>query len=237
MPKLTNRTGLIKKDLSDIIVDPSENARKDYTNIDELAAAIERRGELIQPIVIDKDNNLIAGFRRFKAHQLLVDQGKPFNQIECIIRTGDREILNLEENIHRENLSAPELEAALQKMIDSGMTQKEVAQRLNKRETWVSDSLAAGKTREKAEAAGADTEGLSSSALSVLRNVPEKNLPEAVKETKKNGGTVKAAKAQREKLLVPEEKPWPMNIGDAVYDAEGRQVGEIIGRKKIKWMI
>ncbi len=194
MAKLKS-TGIKKIDLSEIKL--KDNVRKDYSDIEELAGSIERDGQL-QPIVISPDYELIAGYRRFKAHEYLIAQGKPFNQIEAIVRIGETYILQLSENIHRDNLKPAELEQALKKLIDTGLTQSQIAARLNKRLSWVSDALAAGTVREKVKT---DTSGISTSAMSQLRGVDDEDLTFAVKETKKNGGTVKAAKAAKDKVV------------------------------------
>jgi len=44
--------------------------RKDMGNIQELADSIDTLG-LLQPIVVDQNNNLIIGMRRLAAYQLL----------------------------------------------------------------------------------------------------------------------------------------------------------------------
>lgn len=44
--------------------------RKDYGDLKDLASSIDARGALLQPIVIDKDNVLIAGERRLRAWKL-----------------------------------------------------------------------------------------------------------------------------------------------------------------------
>jgi ParB/RepB/Spo0J family partition protein len=194
MAKLKS-TGIKKIDLSEIIL--KDNIRKDYSDIEELAGSIERDGQL-QPIIISPDYELIAGYRRFKAHEYLMTQGKPFNQIEAIIRTGEAYILQLTENIHRDNLNPAELEQALKKMIETGLTQSQIATRLNKRISWISDALAAGAVRGKVKT---DTSGISTSAMSQLRGVDDEDLTFVVKETKKNGGTVKAAKAAKDKVV------------------------------------
>ena len=195
-------TGIIKKDLEDIIL--LKNTRKKYNDetIIELAESIERDTQ-IQPVIINGKGELEAGYRRFKAHQYLVSQGKPFNNIECIVRNGEHIILNLIENIHRDPLSAEDLEAALKEMFDSGMSKSDIAERIKKRLSWVSDTMKAGEIRNEIEDSGTDTSGISSSALSTMRRVPKKNLKEAAENIKKNGGTVSAAKEEAGKYKNP----------------------------------
>lgn len=188
MAKIKNKSGIKKIDLEDIIL--KENVRFDYQEIKELAYSIERDG-LIQPVAITLENELIAGYRRYKAHEFLVSEGKPFNQIECIVKNGNLEIIQLTENIQRSNLNPIELENGLKKMINLGMTKQEIANRLNKRLTWVCDTLKACEIREKIKA---DTSDISSTAMSQLRTVNKEDLPEVIKEIKENGSTVQAVK-------------------------------------------
>lgn len=214
MAKLKSNSALKKLDLDDIIL--LDNVRFEYEEIEETARSIERDG-LIQPVTINSKNELTAGYRRYKAHKLLVSEGKPFNQIECIVRSGDFNILNLTENIHRSDLKPIELEKGLKKLIDKGMSQTEIAQRLNKRLTWVSDCLAGGKVREVAEEAGVDTTGLSTTAMSQIRKVPEDKIPETVEKVKKKGGTVKAAK-------IISNEGCSLKMGDFLFDRLGEKV-------------
>ena len=87
----------MKLKLSDITV--GERFRKEFTDIDVLAVSIKKHG-LIQPIVVDENNNLIAGERRFKAHEFLklseieVTHFKDLNELE-------KKEIELEENIQR----------------------------------------------------------------------------------------------------------------------------------------
>lgn len=54
----------------DSIVIPKDRARKDLGDIEALAASIEQVG-LLQPVVLDKNNRLIAGRRRIEAMRKL----------------------------------------------------------------------------------------------------------------------------------------------------------------------
>jgi ParB/RepB/Spo0J family partition protein len=189
MAKL-NKSNLKKIDLEDIIL--KDNVRKVYNNILELAGSIKREG-LLQPVVVaineDGEYELTAGYRRYYAHKYLVEHGEPFNQIQAIVRQGDFEIIQLIENIHRDDLSPTELEQGLKRMIDSGMSQVDIAERLNKSKSWVCDGLKANEVRTTVESQGVSTEGISTSAISKMRKIPEDDLKIVV-----NGGTVAAVK-------------------------------------------
>src|SRR4029077_13011990 len=80
--------------------------RKFFGDIEALANSIARFG-LLTPIVLDNDNNLIAGHRRLMAIQHL---GKPeicFRRIDALDPV-QRAELELEENIRRKELEWPE---------------------------------------------------------------------------------------------------------------------------------
>ncbi len=87
--------------LKDVIV--KDRMRKDFPNIDKLAESISLHGQ-IAPIVLDENNVLIAGERRYKAHQLLKKE-----TIDVIYRSELSELqkkeIELEENIQRESFT------------------------------------------------------------------------------------------------------------------------------------
>jgi DNA modification methylase len=84
----------------------TDRQRKDFGNIEEFANSLARYG-LLHPIVIDEDNNLIAGHRRVLAAMQL-----GWTDIEAVQRGGLDELarreLELEENIRRKDLVWPE---------------------------------------------------------------------------------------------------------------------------------
>jgi len=98
--------------LADIHV--GDRQRSLYSNIDKLAASLARYG-LIQPIVLDDSNNLIAGGRRLRAAQSLSWTSIPF------VRFGEltddaRAELELEENVRREALTWQETCTAIMRI-------------------------------------------------------------------------------------------------------------------------
>jgi len=195
-----------KIDLSQI--NKTDNIRKQYDDIESLARSIERDGQL-QPIgVVEQENgtfNMLYGFRRLNAFLFLCDEGKDFNQIEAKITTGDPSIIQLIENIHRDNLKPEEFEDALKILFDSGLSQKEIAERLNIRQTRVSDTLAGKKVRDSLKEKDIDTSELSTTAVSLLRSVPEEKQKEVVERINEIGGTVRAVKETVKETIVD---PW-----------------------------
>uniref|UniRef100_A0A6M3K2P8 Putative methyltransferase n=1 Tax=viral metagenome TaxID=1070528 RepID=A0A6M3K2P8_9ZZZZ len=85
-------------------------------DIEKLAESIRLIG-LMHPIVIDNDNNLIAGECRIRAYQYL---GR--SEIECTrfsdLTAWDRSVMELEENLRRTNLTYAEEVLAVKKLHD-----------------------------------------------------------------------------------------------------------------------
>jgi len=96
---------MAKIKISDINI--GERVRSDYGDISALAASIQRYG-LLHPVVIDENNNLIAGERRLKAHVKLGKKEievRKFNELSEV----DKKEIELEENIQRKELDWQEL--------------------------------------------------------------------------------------------------------------------------------
>jgi ParB/RepB/Spo0J family partition protein len=98
--------------LKDIKVDP-DRFRKEFRNIDELAESIKEYG-LIIPLILDEDNNLIAGQRRYLALQKLGWEEVP------ILRKDVNELrakeLEFEENEQREDFTWQERAMAIKQL-------------------------------------------------------------------------------------------------------------------------
>jgi len=90
--------------LNDITI--GERFRKDLGNIKDLAKSIEKVG-LLHPIVLDENKNLIAGFRRIKAFEVLGRDRIPSTTITLEdLRNGE-----IEENRERKDFTASEMVA------------------------------------------------------------------------------------------------------------------------------
>ncbi len=199
MPVLSNATNVVAALIPLDLIRESTNVRVEYNEEDiaSLAASIEQYGQL-QPVGVKPADSegffeLIFGYRRHRAFELLVKQGKPFLQMKAVFVGGNTLTLQLVENIQRANLSTQEKERALQEMAET-MTHAEIARALNKSKQWVSDLFAGVKVREDAAAIGADTEGMATKALAQARSIPREALRGVIKEAQKNGGSVMATR-------------------------------------------
>lgn len=115
----------------------------DQQSLAELAQSLQTVG-LLQPIVVRERPGdryqIIAGERRFRAAQLA-----GFREIRAVVRnSNDDQVLTeaLVENIHRVDLNALEEAAAYQQLLDDfGFTHEQLAARLGKSRSAISNTL------------------------------------------------------------------------------------------------
>lgn len=119
--------------------DPNQ-PRKEFKNLDSLAASIREKG-VIQPIIVNSKNSegmytIIVGERRYRAAKMA-----NLHSLNCIIRDeADAEvmILQLLENDQRESVSPLEESDALIKLInDLKVNKSEIARELGRDGPWV----------------------------------------------------------------------------------------------------
>ena len=203
MPKLTsNNTLTFKISINQIIETGNVRTNYDDEKIKELSESIFKYG-LINPISVKplpdspdgiKQYELVAGHRRLRAFRLLCSQGQDYSQITAsVVTKGSKNVLQLVENVQREDLEPVDVETAIKALVTAGMSQKEISEELSKSLSWVHDRLAGTEVRENAEARGINTDGMSTKALSQLASVPGEQLPDVIAQAQANGGTVKAA--------------------------------------------
>ena len=136
--------GAVTININDIEPNRSQ-PRKDFdeTALSELADSISQHG-LIQPIVvkptIDGRYSIIAGERRWRASRLA-----GLAEVPVIIKDADEQTLMeiaLIENLQREDLNAVEEALGYRSLIDGyGLTQDEVAKRMGKSRSAVTNAL------------------------------------------------------------------------------------------------
>lgn len=207
-----NNANHIKIPLSCLKITDNVRMNFDEAEIEELANSIRQNG-LMNPITVrppetDADGNktyeVIAGGRRIRAHQWLCEHGDDFSLIECCIRTGDKWALQMIENIQRTDLTPREKENAVAKALEEGLTQTQIADKLSKPIQWVSDIVAGAKIRKIADAAGLNTEEITTKTLSQLRSIPEEKLESCLTQLIAEGGTYRAATRMMQEEKNPE---------------------------------
>ncbi|MBE6781087.1 MAG: ParB/RepB/Spo0J family partition protein [Ruminococcaceae bacterium] len=140
----TEENGVLKLNINDI--EPNrEQPRKDFDDdsVSELADSIAQHG-LIQPIVVTPLSNgrysIVAGERRWRACRIAGLQ-----EVPVIVKDASKQELMeiaLIENLQREDLNPVEEAFGYRSLIDSfGLTQEEVADRMGKSRSAVTNAL------------------------------------------------------------------------------------------------
>lgn len=199
--KLNANATFIKIPLAQIRETGNVRHEYDEDGIKELAESIRNNG-LMNPITVkpaqedengEKTYELIAGHRRIRAYKYLCDQGDDFSMVECCIRTGNKLVLQIIENIQRADITPREKEDAIAEMLSENYSQADIARELSKPIQWVSDIVAGAKVRKIADENGIDTENIATKTLSQLRSIPEEELAGCLEQLVAKGGTTKAA--------------------------------------------
>lgn len=143
MFKTDKKARLVDLPIESIITNPRQ-PRKHFNNdgLVELSESIRRYG-VIQPITVRKNGDtyeLIAGERRLRACKLA---GMPtIRSIIIEVNSCDSAALALIENLQRENLNfMDEADAYSNLIIDFGLTQEEVANRMGKKQATIANKL------------------------------------------------------------------------------------------------
>lgn len=139
------QSGVLNLNLTSIVANPRQpRTRFDDDELDELAASIAQMG-VLQPILVRPSSDghryeLIAGERRLRAAERA-----GLTEVPAIVRrTGDEQLLTeaLVENIHRTDLDPLEEALAYQQLLDDfGVTHDELARRLGRSRSAISNSL------------------------------------------------------------------------------------------------
>jgi len=199
---------IVEVNLSEIHPNPDQPRKTfDEAKLRELAASIERQG-LLQPIIVQKraagDGGylLVAGERRFRAHQLLEKATIP-----AILTEGNPDEIALIENIQREDLNPLEEAEALERMMDRyHYTQEELGKVIGKAQNTVSEVLQLNTLPPsiKDEYRTSDTRTMSKSALVELTRIKDTKHQKAVWEAMKAGRwTVRDARTAKRHTLPP----------------------------------
>jgi ParB/RepB/Spo0J family partition protein len=105
-------------------------SREELGDISSLVSSLEHYG-LIQPVVLDINNNLVAGFRRLEAAKVL-----GWTEIEYTITLADSPaVLNLIENIERQGLTFYQEACALKELFP-GCNDSQISTALGRTTGW-----------------------------------------------------------------------------------------------------
>lgn len=193
----------------------------DYRNIDELAETLHTQGQLqpctVRPAAKDAEHGkgweLVFGYRRKRAAEQL-----GWDEIRCEVRDiDDLDVMfkMATENLQRENPS-PLHEAKLyQSMVDSGLTQKEVAARLGKHQTHISHRIALLRLSEPVRQKVAEGKISASVAEAIVSLDKPEEQEKLANLAVKHDFTTKKAQAWANEVKAQEVKPdlGPSSMG------------------------
>lgn len=157
-----------------------DQPRQDFGELDELVASIRQVG-VLEPLLVRADDDegfmIVSGERRYRAAR---EAG--LEEVPCIVlEVDDAEVLEIAliENLQRQDLSPFEEAEGLQALIDRfGYTHEEVAERIGKSRTTVTEALSLCDIpkglRARLEEAGTRTKSI---LLEVARH-PSEDMPE-----------------------------------------------------------
>jgi ParB family chromosome partitioning protein len=191
--------------------DDSTRQRKVLQGIEELASSIDRIGQL-QAIILDEDNNLLAGRRRLEAVRLLGHKtilARRFRDLDL----PTQKLVELDENLRRVGLSWQETAIAvfqlhqLQCSMSPTWDQACTADYIGYSEQYVSQSIPVGRALLQGDAKLAACGGLNSAA-DLLRRRRSLDLDEAMAQTLKEDGS----------LGDPEDDLFPSPLGEPSSD-------------------
>jgi len=136
---------LVQLEIEKIKVEEQIREEFDESKINNLADSIKDKG-ILQPLIVRQEAEkyiLVAGERRLKASKIV-----GLNKVPCIImdiKKEDVPLLQLFENIQRENLSELELNKVFQGMREKGLTIEEIAQKVHQDKSYVHRYLSISK--------------------------------------------------------------------------------------------
>ena len=174
----------------------------------ELCDSIREFG-VLQPILLKKEQDqtylLIAGERRFRAAQMV-----GLKQVPAIIReVDDREValIALVENVQRENLNYMEEAQAYQRlMVDHGLTQSEIARRVGKQQSTISNKIRLLALPPDIQKVLAENQLTERHARALLRVQDDQLRMRIIEKILKNGFNVKQTDKPIDDLILTQEE-------------------------------
>jgi ParB/RepB/Spo0J family partition protein len=133
------------------------NPREELRDINELEASIRAVGLQVPLTVLHRENKrpqngepkdkyfLVVGFRRHEAlRRIRESDANAFRSVEVKKFKGsiiEAQVLNLTENIQRDELTHQEIANGVEILFNLGYKQKEISEKIGKSQTWVSNTM------------------------------------------------------------------------------------------------
>lgn len=235
--------------IEEIFIDDDFNCRGAMAPIDVAALAEDiKTNGLHQPVLVmtctpeesakwGKKYKLIAGFRRTYAHKVL-----KYPQIMCVVKEHMAEaqalLINLSENLKREDLNILQEAQAIQKLERAGIIQERIAEYVGMSRGWVCarlDLLKLPTDIQKEAAAGMITQ-YQIRELAKLHSEPQMyEAVKKIKEAKMRGeSTANIVQSKRKVKATARKHRKPEQIAEMI-DYIIDQIGGNIGTKCLAW--
>ena len=174
----------------------------DPASIKELAASIDSEG-LLQPVVVRKivdDFQLIAGERRWRAHQFL-GRKKILARVMTTSEISSAS-LSLIENLQREGLNPVEESMGYHSLVNEfGLTQAKVAERVGKSRSYITNTMRFTQLEEELKNFLADKK-ISAGHAKVLLGINDPSVRLSIgRDIVKNGWSVRRCEEEMKKRL------------------------------------
>ena len=205
----------------------------DPESIKELAASIESEG-LLQPVVVRRildDYQLIAGERRWRAHQFL-KRGKILARVMTTTEISSAS-LSLIENLQREGLNPLEESMGYHSLVEEfGLTQANVAERVGKSRSYITNTMRFLQLEEELRTLLADGKISPGHAKVLLGlNNPQLRVSLAGK-TVKNGWSVRRCEEEIQRLSVESNKEFSSSSArNAEFAPLAKKATSVLNRK------
>ena len=178
------------------LIDIGENIRDMSTDqeLEELGQTIKEYGQLEPCIVHQEGERYVVemGSRRYKACKL-----EDIPTLKCIVRPKfqsekERIIIQAIENEHRRDMSSRERELYMAKLLELGMSQKEIANALHKNKGWINEALKAYNNYQKDKKLfDGLNEEISTRTMADTSYLTQEELASAIAKAKKSENTKK----------------------------------------------
>ena len=220
------------------------NARRDFGDIEGLAAKIQKRG-ILQPLRVRREGNdivLVAGERRLRAVQLLQEKGVPFEKVPCVLANrnaneSDNFLDMLAENADRKDLTPIEEAEGFKRLISYGLDEAKIAEEYGCSVSTVQNRLELLKASPQARKALQDGRVSPAAVLQLLRGFENREeqdgaLTDAMEAAGPNGTVSKtAARAARaSKGREPAARVRAMPYKD--IDVLQRRISKVVSSEK-----
>lgn len=141
---------VVEVELDKIISKPQVRAEQNFgfenQSLSQLAESIKSIG-VQQPIILRKDPDandryiIVCGERRYRASKLAEKTTIPAIIRDDLLDDKDIMVVQITENIQREDISSIEIAAAAKQLVDLGMKVKDIAEKLGKTNSAISEYL------------------------------------------------------------------------------------------------